>query len=178
IPCVSSSNVWITNFTATPLSKGAATVTFGIAGGWEGLNGPFDVFANAVLGPTNVSANQWVWVGQGYSCTNYQLTLSNSAFTAFFILGTPQRTLDDGLTDAYRLLVCQGNVTNAYSAGDGIPDAWKALWGVAPRGNVANLDPDKDALLNWQEYSWGTGPYHNDGLAPWIACPSTPSGIP
>jgi hypothetical protein len=177
IPCVTSGNVWITNVTATLGPNGATTVIFGIAGGWNGQNGPFDVFANALLSPTNATAYQWTWMGQGYSCQKYGLTFTNAPYSAYIILGTPQDSDGDGLTDAYELLVSHTSPTNAYSAGDGIPDAWKVLWQIPTTGS-ATQDPDLDGLLNLQEYLWGTNPRSNEGLTPWISSPSGFSGIP
>lgn len=178
IPCVTSSSVWITNASATVRSNGLVDLTFGIVGSWNGTNGPFDVFANSVLGPTNAAAFGWAWMGQGLSCQSYKLTFTNSFFSAYIILGTPQDTDGDGLTDAYELLVSHTSPTNVYSGNDGIPDAWKVLWNIPATGVVANEDPDLDALLNLQEYLWGTNPRINDGLTPWISCPSGFSGIP
>lgn len=176
--CAPGSAVWITNVTAALRSNGLVDVTFQIDGGWNGLNGPFDIFANALLGPTNAAAFQWTWMGQGYSCNTYKVTLTNSFLSAYIILGTPQDSNGDGLTDAYSLLVLRTNPNVLSSANDGIPDAWKVLWNLGAIYGVANLDPDRDGLSNWQEYSWGTNPTINDGLIPWIGCPTTISGIP
>ncbi|HEV2211499.1 MAG TPA: LamG-like jellyroll fold domain-containing protein [Verrucomicrobiae bacterium] len=176
--CVSSSSFWLTNFTASAMSStGTVTVTFGIAGGWEGLTGPFDVFATSILNATNISYSPWAWVGQGYSCYTYSLILSNSPFSAYLLLGSPQDSDGDGLTDAYELLVSHTNPNNMFSAGDGIPDGWKVLWTLSTT-NIASQDPDRDALLNLQEYSWGSNPTRNDGLTPWVGSPNTASGIP
>jgi Concanavalin A-like lectin/glucanases superfamily len=179
VTCVSGSAVWMTNVTATPRSATVVDVYFDIAGSWNGHNGPFDVFANTLLGPTNAPANQWVWMGQGYSCNRYRLSLTNSPnWSGFLILGTPQDQDGDGLTDAYELLVSHTSPTNMFSAGDGIPDGWKVLWGINATNSVASQDPDRDALSNWQEYLWGTNPTLNDGLKPWVGSPATTSGIP
>lgn len=178
IPCVTSSSVWITNAAATVRSNGIVDLAFGIAGSWKGSNGPFDIFANSILGPTNDGAFQWNWLGQGLSCQTYSLTFSNWFSSAYIILGTPQDSDGDGLTDAYELLVSQTSPTNACSQADGIPDAWKVLWQIPATGNVATRDPDLDALLNLQEYLWGTNPQSKEDLTPWVASPSGLSGIP
>lgn len=175
--CAPGSSVWITNVSAKLTNNGTMNLTFTIMGGWNGWNGPFDVFANAILGPTNATAFQWTWMGQGYSCNTYVLTNLPVYNSAYVILGTPQDSNGDGLTDAYCLLVLHTNPNVLSSAGDGIPDAWKVLWGLSIFG-VASQDPDHDGLTNLQEYLWGSNPTRNEGLTPWVACPTGFSGIP
>jgi hypothetical protein len=51
------------------------------------------------------------------------------------ILGTPQDSDDDGLTDAYELLVSHTDPHNAYSNLDGILDGWEILLGLNPQVN-------------------------------------------
>ena len=74
-------------------------MTFTIQGGSNGV--PYDVFANSVLS-FGSNGIPWAWMGQGYHGNTYTLTnLPNTA--CFLILGTPQDTDGDGLTDAYEL---------------------------------------------------------------------------
>jgi hypothetical protein len=80
--------------------------------------------------------------------------------TCFLILGTPQDTDGDGLTDAYELLVSKTSPTNYSTDGTGMADGWEILYfkqtGVDPNG-----DPDGDGLSNYQEfqmYSQGYSP--------------------
>ena len=133
VSAINSTNIWITNVTATVTSGGMA-MTFTIQGGSN--NVPYDVFANSVLsfGPTGVP---WAWMGQGYHGNTYTLTnLPNTA--CFLILGTPQDTDGDGLTDAYENLVSKTNPNVADSNLDGLLDSWEVLLGLNPQQNNLN----------------------------------------
>ena len=130
VSAITSTNIWITNVTATVTSGGMA-MTFTIQGGSDGV--PYDVFANSVLsfGSNGVP---WAWMGQSYHGNTY--TLTNLPSTAcFLILGTPQDTDGDGLTDAYERLVSKTDPNNPDTDGDGIPDAWEVLLGLSPLVN-------------------------------------------
>lgn len=84
-------------------------------------------------------------MGQGYQGNIY--TLSNLPPTAcFLILGKPQDTDGDGLTDAYELLVSKTNPNVADTDGDGIPDAWEVLLGLNP--NVSD-NAQSSSRLNY-----------------------------
>jgi hypothetical protein len=131
--CVSSSAVWMTNVVATLGTTGTVNLTFTIAGGSNGL--PYDVFATSALDYPITNA-QWGWMGQGYQCTRYLLTNLPSS-SALLILGTPQDSDGDGLTDAYELLVSHTNPDKADSSGDGMLDGWKVVWGLNPSVNNA-----------------------------------------
>jgi hypothetical protein len=125
--CTTSSNIWITNVICSPTNSQDMKVTFTIAGGSDGL--VYDVFATAAL-VTNAAMSQWFWQGQGYHCCTYTLTVqSNSA--AFFVLGKPQDTDADGLTDAYEKLVSKTDPNKPDSSGDGMLDGWKVMWGLS-----------------------------------------------
>ncbi len=91
--CVTNSNFWFTNFSAVTIGS-ATTFTFTIAGGSNGS--PYDVFATGLLASPMTNA-QWAWMGQGYSCNTYSLTLSNAA-AAYFVLGSSKDSDGDGLT--------------------------------------------------------------------------------
>lgn len=175
--CPSGGSVLITNETASVMPNLTVNLTFGIAGGTNGLL--YDVFANALMGPTNATAYQWAWMGQGYPCEMYMLT-NLPFYSSYIILGTPQDSDGDGLTDAYERLVSHTDPTNAYTAGDGIPDGWKVLWGINAQSGqgVASQDPDYDGLSNWQEYLWGSNPQHSEGLTVWVSSPAGVTGIP
>lgn len=126
--CVTSSNVWMTNISASMGSNQTVNFTFTIEGGSN--NVPYDVFATAALASPMTNAT-WVWLGQGYHCSTYSLAIqSNNA--AFFILGTPKDSDSDGLTDAYELFVSHTNPNNPSTAGNGILDGWAVLWGLNP----------------------------------------------
>jgi len=126
--CITSSNVWITNILAFAVGTNMA-VQFTIAGGSNAI--PYDVFANSVLDFSSNTNLSWAWMGQGYQCVTYILTnLPTSA--CFIILGTPQDSDSDGLTDAYERLVSKTDPNNPNSSGDGMLDGWKVLWGMNP----------------------------------------------
>ena len=122
--------VWISSITST-MTNGTMNVTFSIEGGTNGIL--YDVFANSVLsfGPTGVP---WAWMGQGQTCQKYSLTILPNT-DCFLILGTPQDSDSDGLTDAYELLVSKTDPNNKYSNLDGILDGWEILLGLNPTIN-------------------------------------------
>jgi hypothetical protein len=150
-------NVWITNVVATMVGSGTnATINleFTIEGGSNGV--PFDVFVNSVLS-FGTNGVPWAWEGQGYQCNTYLLTNMPNT-TCFLILGTPQDSDHDGLTDAYELLVSKSNPTNYSTDGTGMADGWEVLYfghtGIDPNG-----DPDGDGLSNYQEYQMYSAGY-------------------
>jgi hypothetical protein len=123
-------NIWITNVTAQAMGNGIMKITFAIEGGSNGI--PYDVFANSVLsfGPNGVP---WAWEGQGTQCNVYSLTITNTPnLSCFIILGTPQDSDYDGLTDAYKELVSHIDPNNPDPAGDGIADSDKVLMSINP----------------------------------------------
>jgi hypothetical protein len=148
-------SAWLTNVVATAGANGMMNIQFSIEGGASGV--PFDVFANSTL---SFGANgvPWLWQGQGYSCSTYQLT--NLPGTAcFLILGTPVDSDLDGLTDAYEMLVSKSG-TNTYSTdGTGMADGWEVLYfghtGIDPSG-----DPDGDGLTTFQEWLMNSQGYN------------------
>lgn len=169
--CVSSTQVWITNLTA--IAAGTNTiVTFTIAGGSSGV--PYDVFANSVLDFSTNTSNAWAWEGQGYQCVTYNLTVSST--TCFLILGTPQDTSGYGLTDAYEWLAARINPDGSQTDSYGVPYAWYAENRLGMQS--ATQDPDLDALLNYQEYLYGTDPNVNEGFSIWVSTPNGTTGIP
>ncbi|MGH7978937.1 MAG: LamG-like jellyroll fold domain-containing protein [Limisphaerales bacterium] len=130
--CVTSSNVWITNVVATAVGSGTnatMNLTFTIEGGVSGA--PYDVFANSILDFSSDTNKAWAWMGQGYQCNTYTITNLPSS-TCFLILGTPQDSDGDGLTDAYELLVSKTDPDNYDTDGDGISDSDEVLEGTDP----------------------------------------------
>jgi hypothetical protein len=126
--CVTSNNTWISSVTCVPTSNQTMNVTFTIAGGSNGVL--YDVFGTAAL-TTNAATSQWVWLGQGYHCSTYSFQIQSNS-TAFFVLGKPQDTDSDGLTDAYEKLVSKTDPNKPDSSGDGMLDGWKVMWGLNP----------------------------------------------
>jgi hypothetical protein len=137
--CGNSNVVWITNTTAT-LTNGAVNITFSIAGGSNGV--PYDVFAAPEITSPLTNA-PWSWLGQGYQCCSYEISdLTNSA--VFLLLGTPQDSYGNGLTDAYELLVLHQNPANGSKSGDGMLDGWKVLWGMNPLINNSAQSSERE----------------------------------
>ena len=124
-------NIWFTNAVAKIVGTGTnatMNLTFTIEGGWD--NVPYDVFANSALG-VGTNNQTWAWMGQGYHCNIYMLTNLPST-TCFLIMGTPQDTDGDGLTDAYENLVSHTNPNVPDTSGDGLSDSDKVLLGLNP----------------------------------------------
>jgi hypothetical protein len=141
--CITSSNVWITNILAFAVGTNMA-VQFTIAGGSNGI--PYDVFANSILDFSSNTNLSWAWMGQGYQCVTYILT-NLPTTDCFIILGTPQDSDSDGLTDAYERLVSKTDPNNPNSSGDGMLDGWKVLWGMNPSINNSAQPSERANLL-------------------------------
>jgi len=154
--CTTSTNVWITNLVATIVGSGTNTsvnLTFTIFGGQTGVF--YDVYANAVPGPTNSPAYGWAWMGQGQSCHTY--TLANMPTASLYLtLGQPIDSDGDGLRDLYELLITHTDPYKPDTSGDGMLDGWKVIWpGLSPRidnsalpGNRANYGYNSTDWLN------------------------------
>ena len=128
-----SSNIWITNYSATIVSSNVMNLNFAVAGGSN--NVPYDVFATPVL-VTPITNGVWYWMGQAYRGTNYALPMTNlPPSNIYLILGKPQDTDQDGLTDAYENLVSHTDPNNPDSGGTGMLDGWKVVWGLNPLVN-------------------------------------------
>jgi hypothetical protein len=124
--CFTNSDVWVTNAFTTPGTNGSVNLGFMVIGGNPDL--PYDVFATTYL-RNPLTNGVWAWMGQAYPCqTNVINGLTNGA--VYLILGTPQDSDGDGLTDAFELLIMHTNPYSPDSAGDGIADGWKLLDGM------------------------------------------------
>jgi hypothetical protein len=133
------------------------TAMFNIQGGSD--NTPYDVFANSILDFSSDTNKAWAWMGQGFHGNVYTLTnLPNTA--CFLILGTPQDTDLDGLTDAYERLVSKTNPYLADTSGDGISDSDEILNGNNPLSYNPGwkLDSDNDGLPDLYETQVGLNP--------------------
>jgi hypothetical protein len=133
--CINSSNVWLTNTMATVTTNGV-NLTFTIAGGSNGL--AYDIFATPAL-VSPLTNGIWTWMGQGYQCITYTIEPALTNDAVFLLLGTPQDSDSDGLTDAYELLVSHTNPHTNDTSGDGMLDGWKVLWGMNPMINNSAL---------------------------------------
>jgi hypothetical protein len=127
---VTSSNVWITNVSAT-LFGGGATLSFTIAGGSNNL--AYDVFATPMIASPITNA-VWSWMGQGYHSCTYNLTIQSNR-CAFLILGTPLDSATNNLTDAYQLLITHTDPYIYDQDGSGLSDGWQVLLGLNPLTN-------------------------------------------
>ncbi len=150
--CITNVPVYLTNIVSVFITNQGWTVTFDIQGG---PNGPlYDIFATTNLSGSSITNSQWTWLERGPTCSTYQYT-NQPAASAFYVLGTPQDSDSDGLTDAYEQLVSK-TATNSFSSpdtdGDGMPDAWEFLNGLNPQENDATGDADADGISNLQEY--------------------------
>ena len=155
---ITSSNVWITNVTASVTGSGTNNMMlqFTIQGGSNGM--PYDVFANSVLDFSSNTNTAWSWMGQGYHGNTYQLTnLPNTE--CFLILGTPLDSDLDGLTDAYEKLVSKTCPTNYSTDGTGMSDGWEVYY-FGQTGIDPNADPDGDGLSNYQEFLMRSAGYN------------------
>jgi hypothetical protein len=71
-------------------------------------------------------------------------------------------TFDVGNTDSYN-----------------VPYVWYLLHGLYPLySGVPTEDPDLDALLNYQEYKFGSDPEVSQGVGIWVGSPNGLTGIP
>jgi hypothetical protein len=100
---------------------------------------PVDVFSAATL-TSPLSNVTWSWTGQGQPNVSYALPLSNIGST-YLLLGTPQDSDGDGLTDAYEQLVSHSNPYVSNSIDPSMLDGWAVLeelnpFGIYDRKNV------------------------------------------
>ncbi|HZF01014.1 MAG TPA: LamG-like jellyroll fold domain-containing protein [Methylomirabilota bacterium] len=149
--CVTSTNVWLTNLVSTIAANGTVSVMFTIEGGSDGV--PYDVFANSILA-FGTNGFPWTWMGQGYHCNTYILT--NLPSGCFLILGTPQDSDGDGLTDAFELLDSKTDPNNAYSNLDGLLDSWEVLLGLNPKQSNFN-NPAVRSNYSYDSADWLEG---------------------
>jgi len=143
--------VWFTNVTSTTVINGTNYVTFTIQGGLAGYF--YDVFATAAL-TAPLTNGVWYWMGQGNSGNTYTLPIASQ--NVFLILGTPQDTDGDGLTDAYENLVSHTNPNVADTDGDGIPDGWAVLLGLNPLSSLGT-QPSSRSNYGYTTADWLNG---------------------
>jgi hypothetical protein len=120
VECVTNSPLYITNAVCEFVTNQGWTVTFDI----QGTNSPADIFTTTNLsGGTNAL---WVFLERGPSCATYQYTNQPDAM-AFYILGSPLDSDNDGLTDAREKLASKTDPNNPDTDGDGVSDGAEVL---------------------------------------------------
>jgi hypothetical protein len=112
-------DVWLTNIVVWSNAESGWTTSLSIGGGTNGAL--YDLFCTTNLSGASITNLPWVWVTNGYACDTIVLT-NQPAAAAFYILGTPQDTDNDQLTDAFELLVSHSDPTLSSTRGDGIDD--------------------------------------------------------
>jgi len=161
--CVDGSDalhVWVTNITASAVGDGSLNVSFTIEGGLDGYF--YDVFATSFLS-SPMTNMVWSWLGQGQHCNRYEVNITSRQ--AFLMLGTPYDPDGDGISSAYESLISHTDPNAAQSDGYDVPYAWYVQNGLDV--GSALQDPDQDALLNYQEYQYGTKPQVSEGFNVW-----------
>jgi hypothetical protein len=174
VPAITSSNVWITNEVVMAIGTNYS-LKFTIQGGYDGY--PYDTFVNSILDFSGDTNKAWAWMGQGFHGNTYIIPdLPNT--TCFLILGTPQDSDFDGLTDAYERLVSKTDPDNPSTSGDGISDSDAILEGLNPLVSYITwkLDTDNDGLPDAYETSVGLNP--NVAEARPVLPASTPAPLP
>ena len=145
--CLTGGNPWLTNVIAK-VGNGAVNVSFTVK---ESTNGvaPYDVFGTSLLAPEAITNAQWYWLGQADTCSESTLTnLTDQEL--FLVLGTPQDSDGDGLTDAYEMLVSKTDPYNPDSNGSGLLDGWYVAYSLSPTVDPSTVyaPPAMDALFS------------------------------
>ncbi len=134
-------------------------IAFTIAGGTNGE--PIDVFGITHLALGTPGASQWCWLGQGTPCHQYTLTnLADSA--VYLILGSPQNSDGDGLTDAFEDLVSKTDPNQYDSYGTGFADWWQYVNFGSTIVDPYTPDPSGDGWTYLDDFNngWTIGSSH------------------
>ena len=86
--CPTGGLPYMTNFSAALMSNGTATISFGLAGGTNGVF--YDIYSLTDPG-VFLDVSQWSWVGQALTCNNYSFD-SQPADHAFYFAVPPVQT--------------------------------------------------------------------------------------
>ncbi len=156
--CLTGGNPWLTNVIAK-VGNGAVNVSFTVEGGTNGV--AYDVFGTSMLAPESITNAQWYWLGQADTCSEYTLTnLTDQEL--FLVLGTPQDSDGDGLTDAYEMLVSKTDPYNPDSNGSGLLDGWYVAYSLSPTVDPYSLCPSGDGctILQACQNGWNPSRYY------------------
>jgi len=86
--CPTGGLPYMTNFSAALMSNGTTTISFGLAGGTNGVF--YDIYSLTDPG-VFLDVSQWSWVGQALTCNNYSFD-SQPADHAFYFAVPPVQT--------------------------------------------------------------------------------------
>jgi len=145
--------VYITNVVCTPVTNQGWTVSLTIAGGTSGVL--YDLFTTTNVTGNSITNSQWVWLGPVWTDATFQLTNQQGPLV-FYVLGTPQDTDDDGVTDAYETLVSKTRADNPDSNGDGLSDGWVVWLGLNPVSQPWTRSTYTYDALDWLRQVSGT----------------------
>lgn len=147
----------ISNAVSTPFSF---TVSPGIIPGWSNLaahvhDSTCTASTNVILSPLD---GVTPYTNIVYGCN----VPAPSPKSAFFKLGTRLDTDEDGLSDAFELLVSHTSETNADTDGDGLSDSDELTLGTNPLSS----DSDGDGIPDAAELANATDPMNPDTIPP------------
>jgi alpha-tubulin suppressor-like RCC1 family protein len=116
-PCSPGGPVYITNLTATLLTNGTTAVNFSIEGGTNDIL--YDIFST-VIGSNSLANQQWNWIGQGFTCSNYTFYQQPADFSFYYVaLADRTFTVALGNNGSGQCNVPEGLTTAAAIAGGG-----------------------------------------------------------
>jgi alpha-tubulin suppressor-like RCC1 family protein len=172
-PCSPGGPVYITNLTATLLTNGTTAVNFSIEGGTNDIL--YDIFST-VIGSNSLANQQWNWIGQGFTCSNYTFYQQPADFSFYYVaLADRTFTVALGNNGSGQCNVPEGLTTAAAIAGGGffsvalLNNGTVRAWGdnaheetTIPSGltNVASIAAGQyhalALLTNGSVQSWGS----------------------
>jgi hypothetical protein len=139
--------VWVANMVVWPGEESGWNTALAIGGGTNGAL--YDVFRTSALSTDSVTNWAWVWLTNAYACDT--VTLTEEPEGAFYLLGTPRDSDEDGLPDAFEWLISHSDPNTIYTRGDGIDDRTAYLQGRNPR--VPGSSPDTGGVIHLQVYT-------------------------
>jgi len=140
-PCPTNGPVYMTNLWSEWNTNTGWNYTFDVAGGDPGVS--YDVFATGDMTAGTETNGAWYWVGNARQCSTVILPGQPEVMT-LYILGTPQDTDADGLTDAWENLVTRTDPGDPDTDHDGLSDYYELMSGSSP--HVVNPLPTLHAV--------------------------------